>query len=436
MTASEPLNFLGVIEGFYGRPWTAAQRNRLYGWMAAWGMNTYLYAPKDDLWHRARWRELYPAHEQQMLASLVAQARSHEVRFVYALAPGLDFDWQTPQDREALDRKVASLIELGVEDFALLFDDIPYQQDRAAQALEQVEATHHLMRFLETRGLQSNVLFCPTEYCAERAVPSVQASPYLNTLGQQLAPGVEVFWTGPQIVSTEISAESLREVAGVLRRRPLLWDNYYASDYTSHRLHLGPYGGRPLDLLPEVSGVLCNPNTPFEPNFPGLASLADYATATPGWTAEASGRRALDAWLPEFTAHHPLAPTVTAEDLAFMVDALFVPHQIGPRARQLLDAARRVVDDPRHQASRTTLLNGRRHFRRILHALETGPNRDLLYDLHPFLADVIEELTRLLAAARVGRTTFSYRGGLGDALLTLGWPASGPWARPSAGEER
>ena len=48
---------VGVIEGFYGAPWSAAERLRLFDWMASWGLNTYLYAPKDDLHHRAIWRE-------------------------------------------------------------------------------------------------------------------------------------------------------------------------------------------------------------------------------------------------------------------------------------------------------------------------------------------------------------------------------------------
>ena len=30
----------------------AGQRRELFGWMRSWGLNTYLYAPKDDLKHR------------------------------------------------------------------------------------------------------------------------------------------------------------------------------------------------------------------------------------------------------------------------------------------------------------------------------------------------------------------------------------------------
>ena len=47
----------GVIEGFYGRPWTEAQRVRMLDWIGQAGMNMFIYAPKDDIHIRARWRE-------------------------------------------------------------------------------------------------------------------------------------------------------------------------------------------------------------------------------------------------------------------------------------------------------------------------------------------------------------------------------------------
>ncbi|MGW2222295.1 beta-N-acetylglucosaminidase domain-containing protein [Nonomuraea sp. NPDC001684] len=44
----------GVIEGFYGRPWSHEQRLDLLGFLGARGMNTYVHAPKAD---RPSWRE-------------------------------------------------------------------------------------------------------------------------------------------------------------------------------------------------------------------------------------------------------------------------------------------------------------------------------------------------------------------------------------------
>jgi len=80
----------GVVEGFYGRPWSDAQRRQLFGWMKAWGMNTYLYAPKDDLKHRLSWRELYSESEAAELKDWSRECRGQGLRFIYAFAPGLD----------------------------------------------------------------------------------------------------------------------------------------------------------------------------------------------------------------------------------------------------------------------------------------------------------------------------------------------------------
>ena len=278
------MNVLGVIEGFYGPPWTAAQRERLFLRMQTWGMETYLYAPKDDPWHRQRWREPYPPEHAQALADLTAAARQRDVRVVYALSPGLDLDWNAPDDRRALTDKFTQVAALGVTDFALLFDDIPYSDDRAAQARVQVQAAHAVVDALWPDGPGGAFLFCPTEYCADRAVPSVTESPYLRELGSGLRPGIEIFWTGPQVVSPQIGVEDILAVNATLRRPVLLWDNLHASDYTLHRVHLGPYAGRPLALREHLSGILSNPNTPLEPNTPGLYSLADYARADAGWT--------------------------------------------------------------------------------------------------------------------------------------------------------
>lgn len=74
-------------------------------------------------------------------------------------------------------------------------------------------------------------LFCPTEYCSTRAIPDVKSSSYLNTLGRDLAEGIEIMWTGPQVVSPELTPIHAEEIAGVLRRKPLIWDNYHANDY-------------------------------------------------------------------------------------------------------------------------------------------------------------------------------------------------------------
>lgn len=417
---------LGVIEGFYGRPWTPAQRGRLFERMATWGLNTYLYAPKDDRWHRQLWRDAYPAAEAQALRALAADAHRHGIRFVYALSPGLDLDWANEADHRALADKLTGVQRLGVEHFSLLFDDIPYADDRAAQAREQVAATHHALNALWPDGQAGLLLFCPTEYCGERAKPSVAQSPYLRVLGENLRPGVEVLWTGPQVVSTEISVQSVLEVAGVLRRPVLIWDNIHANDFTLHRANLGPYAGRPLELREQVAGILSNPNNQLELNTPGLFSLADYAGAAPGWMPEASLDRALERWLPEFNAS-PAQP-ITLEDLRLVAHLLYLPVGLGPLAVRVLEAARQLTHPQTGADERAALLDElwatRRQIMKVLQALEAGPDRELLFSLHPYLVDVTEELQRLLAGASQrseNLEVFKYRGSLADRLMVLDW---------------
>src|SRR4051794_16679791 len=123
---NEPKQFLaGVIEGFYGQPWSQAERFQLFDWMSAWGLNTYLYAPKDDLKHRALWRELYSAPEADILRQLVHACRQRNLRFIYALSPGLDIRFSDETERVCLKKRFDQMLALGCRDFALLFDDIP-----------------------------------------------------------------------------------------------------------------------------------------------------------------------------------------------------------------------------------------------------------------------------------------------------------------------
>ncbi len=78
----------GIVEGFFGPPWSMAQRARLFAFGAARGMNTYLYAPKNDPYHRQRWRQPYPRVLWEKLLSLIGQAQKHHIDFVYGFHPG------------------------------------------------------------------------------------------------------------------------------------------------------------------------------------------------------------------------------------------------------------------------------------------------------------------------------------------------------------
>src|SRR5262249_16174388 len=55
-----PVGVGGGVEGFYGPPYSFAQRRGLFSFLARAGLNTYIYAPKLDPYHRDQWRTPYP----------------------------------------------------------------------------------------------------------------------------------------------------------------------------------------------------------------------------------------------------------------------------------------------------------------------------------------------------------------------------------------
>jgi protein O-GlcNAcase/histone acetyltransferase len=169
MSTSESSGFLaGVIEGFYGQPWTQAERRQLFDWMAAWGLNTYFYCLKDDWKNRVIWREDYSADELDGLRDLVQACRSRGVDFLYGLSPGLDIRYSSEKDAARLRRRFDQMLGIGCGHFALLFDDIPDRidpQDLAqwgSLASAQCAVTNALFQWTRERRRDARFLFCPT----------------------------------------------------------------------------------------------------------------------------------------------------------------------------------------------------------------------------------------------------------------------------------
>ncbi|XP_061084288.1 protein O-GlcNAcase isoform X2 [Conger conger] len=269
----------GVVEGFYGRPWTMEQRKELFRRQQKWGLNTYLYAPKDDYKHRMFWREMYSVEEAEQLMTLIGAAKEHGIEFIYAISPGLDITFSNQKEVSTLKRKLDQVTHFGCRSFALLFDDIDHNMCPADKevfssfAHAQVSITNEIFQYL---GEPETFLFCPTEYCGTFCYPNVAQSPYLRTIGEKLLPGIEVLWTGPKVVSKDITVESIEEVSKILKRAPVIWDNIHANDYDQKRLFLGPYKGRSTELIPRLKGVLTNPNCEFESNFVAIHTLATW----------------------------------------------------------------------------------------------------------------------------------------------------------------
>lgn len=327
--------YSGVIEGFYGQPWNQSERFELFDRMAAWGLNTYLYAPKDDLKHRAVWREAYSPEEIASLEGLIQRCKARGIHFIYALSPGLDIRYSEAGELECLQKRFGQMLAAGCEHFALLFDDIPDRMNAADRdkfgsfASAQCHVANALFRWTRGRSPRARFLFCPTPYCGRMADRKLGGENYLETIGRELLPEIDVFWTGPEIISREIVVSHIQELQRVLRRKPLIWDNLHANDYDGRRFYCGPYAGRPPELRGAVSGLLLNPNCEFALNFVPFRTFARFVQCGAAWDARKEYLAAMEEWLPQFeTIGQPLA----LEELVLLGDCYYLPYEEGPEA--------------------------------------------------------------------------------------------------------
>jgi protein O-GlcNAcase/histone acetyltransferase len=394
----------GVIEGFYGRPWSASERLELFEWMADFGLNTYLYAPKDDLKHRTLWREPYSPAEADALRTLIRACDTRGLRFIFALSPGLDIRFSGEADRDCLRAHFEQMLALGCEHFALLFDDIRdrmHAEDAkrwASFASAQCDVTNAVFEWLLERRPGARFLFCPTPYCGRMAEQQLGGAGYLDTVGRELDSGIDVCWTGPEIVSREITVAHVRELRQVLRRKPLIWDNLHANDYDGRRFYCGPYAGRPEVLRQEVAGILSNPNNELPLNYVPLRTLGEFVRGRGPWDARRAYLEAMAAWLPRFEAH---GPAIALDDLLLLGDCYYLPHEEGPLAEVLLASARRLLaSDPATWGEAAAFKRQAGRLRDVCARVAELRDRPLFYALSRRTWELREEMDLLLACVR------------------------------------
>ena len=277
----------GTIEGFYGSPWTTDERLDLLDFHGRFKLNTYIYAPKDDPYHRDRWREPYPADRLAALRTLAEAAAANHVRFTFAVSPGVSICYSDPADLDALNAKLEAVHALGVRSFSIALDDIDHTRwncdgDAArygppsteAAARAQVELMNAVQSgFIAGHADARPLQMVPTEY------RGTDDSPYRTVVREQLDPTVEVMWTGAYVVPDEITVAQAQTAAGTFGRKLYVWDNTPVNDFpaTEGRLILAPYARREAGLSAQVSGIVLNPMNQAAASKVQLVGGADFS---------------------------------------------------------------------------------------------------------------------------------------------------------------
>ena len=287
---AEPIPVRGIVEGFYGRPWTQEQRIDMIEFCGTHGLNSYIYAPKDDPYHREKWREPYPKAQMKKIEALVRVSRANNIKFIFAISPGLDFSYSLlhgAADRKKLLEKMESVYSIGVRDFAVFFDDIEEKNGTGQAELLRWLEEH----FVAAHGDVSHLMTVPTEYFLSDMQKAGEINAYTRDFAKVLPKEVILLFTGDGVAIGELSAETVNSAARIYGRKPGLWWNYPVNDYMPEKLALGP-----VEVLPKDSGIpaiFFNPMPAPELSKIAIAAGAEYAIDPDGYNPETAWKKAI-----------------------------------------------------------------------------------------------------------------------------------------------
>lgn len=360
--------YRGVVEGFYGTPWSHQVRLSLIEFYGRNKMNDYIYGPKDDPYHSSpNWRLPYPPDEAKQIKELVEACKANRVNFVWAIHPGKDIRWNKA-DYDSLVGKLNMMYDLGVRSFALFFDDI---EGIGTDSNKQAELVNDLTRdFVKTKGDVTNLMICPTDYSQSWANPRENGQ--LAIYGRKLNPDVEVFWTGAAVCS-DLTPSTLEFINSRIKRPALFWWNFPVSDYCRNYLLQGPSYGLDTTLTSaQVAGVESNPMEHGEASKLALYGVADYTWNSHDYNPMDNWERALVEVAPEdpeayrtFAIHSADTETGYRRDESWETETFEYNNYTPQQFEALADEFRRIQTVPAR--------------------MEKTSNKQLLNELRPWL---------------------------------------------------
>ena len=280
----------GVIEGFYGRLWSWEERLRVVDVIGEAGFNAFAYAPKEEPLQNAGWRTPYPPEHLDRIRQLAGACQGAGLELWAGLRP-VGTSYADDAGLQQVIGKLRVYLGLGADRLLLLADDIPATLDeQAGDRFSRLAGAHAWLvgEVLDGLGIDpSRLAFVPTDYHGP-------GTPYLHQLGATIPSGVDLCWTGADVFVPSVTAAEAEAIGEVLRRPPLIWDNYPVNDeHDRHDLRIGPVRGRGADLVGEVRGFLANAALEPEAGLIPLLTWGAYLADPEGFDPEAAWQRAL-----------------------------------------------------------------------------------------------------------------------------------------------
>ena len=336
----------GIVEGYYGYPYSVEVKKDLMRFMMRHKMNTYLYGAKSDPYHSQYWKDAYPTTvtqeqegngwlSQDMVRDIAATSSATKVNFIWAIHPGNDFIYSSTVINDIMG-KFDKMHELGVRQFAVFVDDVGVPSSDA-DLQKNADNLTALQRALEEKYNQPGAVatdtvkplhFVPQIYCTAFASSTDQYNRFFQALATT-PKYISIYTTGYGVWSVP-NSNDLATPKAQLGRDVAWWWNYPCNDNADAQIF-------PMDMytnfydMPQVNGqaklpsqlvggigIVSNPMQQGEVAKTPIFSVADYAWNNSGFDNKASWQASFQAVLPHNAqaaeAYQAIAPYLTYND--------------------------------------------------------------------------------------------------------------------------
>ena len=288
------VEFRGYVEGFYGFPWSFNDRKELFEDTSLYKMNTYIYAPKDDPYHRDSWRTLYPEEEAENLTELAQIAADNNMEFCWTIHPGADYSYNGDSDYNKLIAKLEQVYSFGVRQFGIFYDDLSYG---VANGTRHATVINNAYQYLQDKyGDVKPFITVLTRYTNSWGADMYS---YFTPFMQLINEDTIVLWTGNSTMSaiTYDYFQWPQNQTGIDRDFGVWW-NYPVNDYCDGHLLMSPLHCLDNDVT-NICSFFLNPMSEADASKVAIYSGADYSWNMGDFDSQSSWERAIYELVPE-----------------------------------------------------------------------------------------------------------------------------------------
>lgn len=336
----------GIVEGYYGYPYSVAVKKDLMRYMMRLKMNTYLYGAKSDPYHSGNWKDPYPTSiteeqeeggwlTQDMVRELSKVSSETKVSFIWAIHPGNNFLGSETVINDIMN-KFKSMHGLGVRQFAVFVDDVSIPStepdmkknaDRLTLLQKTIEETFNVAGTADVDTVRP-LHFVPQIYCRGFAGSQEQFEGFFRALAAT-PEYITIYTTGWGVWSVP-NVSDFNNTAQYLGREVAWWWNYPCNDNADNRTYamdmyhnfvdmpaVGNNSTLPADMQNRGIGIVSNPMQQGEIAKIPLFSVADYAWHCSGFDNKKSWEASFAYALPNSElakAFRKLAPYISCND--------------------------------------------------------------------------------------------------------------------------